>query len=133
MQNRVLTPEEIATRSEPEVPFLRLPERGSLFADRAARLRALAPGHSMGGYLEFIALVADGQQRLLENMPPVRLPSPGDVGRCNERRVPPLNFQTHLRDPQWCNGLRHLLRDLTDRTTGKSAAVVSALEGSRDE
>jgi FdhE protein len=133
MQQKLLTPEEIAAQAGSTIPFLRLPERSSVFLDRAARLRALAPGHSMAGYLEFIALLAAGQQALLQDMPPVRLPSTAHLAQCHDGGIPPLNFQTHARDQQWCNALRHLLRMLADRTTDRLNQVIVELEGSRDE
>jgi len=133
MQQRLLTPEEIAAQAGSAIPFLRLPDRASVFADRAARLRGLAPGHAMGGYLEFIALVAEAQQRILDDMPPVRLPSPGAIEQCNQHGMPPLNFQTHARDQQWCNALRHLLRAVVEGSEGKSREVANQLEHSRDE
>jgi len=133
MQQKLLTPEQIAAQAGSTIPFLRLPERASAFADRAARLRALGNGHAMAGYLDFIALLAEEQQALLEHMPPVRLPSPAHIAQCNEHGIPPLNFQTHPRDQQWCNALRHLLRALADRTTERIREVVVGLERSRDE
>jgi FdhE protein len=133
MERRLLSPEEIATQAGSRIPFLRLPERSDVFRARAERLRGLAHGHAMTGYLEFIAAVADEQQVLLEHMPPLRLPSPAVVTECNEHGMPPLNFQTHARDQQWCNGLRHLLRALADRVSGRQHEVVVALERSRDE
>jgi len=134
MQARLLTPEEIAVQAGTEIPFLRLPERGSAFADRAARLRRLASaGHAMDAYLEFIAVIAEEQQSLLDRMPTVRLPSPAAIAQCNEHGMPPLNFQAHLRDPQWCNGLRHLLRAVSRRTDGRQREVADALERTRDE
>jgi FdhE protein len=133
LQQKLLSPEEIAARAGSTIPFLRLPERESVFGDRAARLRTLADGRAMGGYLRFVALVAEEQQRLLDSMPPVRLPSPALITQSNEHGMPPLNFQTHARDQQWCNGLRHLLRALTDRTEGRLAAVARELERSHDE
>jgi FdhE protein len=133
MQQKLLTPEEIAAQGASTIPYLRLPERATAFAERAGRLRALAKGHAMGGYLEFIALLADEQQALLERMPPIRLPPTAHIAQCNEHGIPPLNFSTHARDQQWCNGLRHLLRSLAERTSGRQHEVVVALERSRDE
>ena len=133
MQARLLTPEEIAARAGAEIPFLRLPQPDSVFADRAARLRSLADDHAMSGYLGFIAQVADAQQDILNRMPPVRLPSPPSIAQCNEHGMPPLNFQTHQRDQQWCNCLRHLLRTVSRCTEGKQREVADALERSRDE
>ena len=43
------------------VPFVRLPDPGTLFADRAERLRAVAPGHALEGYLRFVAEIAQAQ------------------------------------------------------------------------
>ena len=43
------------------VPFVRLPDPGTLFADRAERLRALAPGHALEGYIRFVAEIAQAQ------------------------------------------------------------------------
>jgi FdhE protein len=133
MQQKLLTPEEIAAQAGSTIPYLRLPDRASVFGDRAARLRDRAAGHAMGGYLEFIALVAEEQQSLLERMPPVRLPTSEHIAQCTEHGIPPVNWQTHARDQAWCNGLRHLLRPLADRTTGHLSDVVTKLERSRDE
>lgn len=133
MQHKLLTPAEIAAQAGSKIPFLHLPERSLVFSDRAARLRRLAQGHAMAGYLEFIADVADEQQALLQHMPPVRLPLPAFIADCNEHAMPPLNFQTHARDPQWRRALRSLLHALADRTTGRQHEVVVALERSGDE
>ncbi|MGY2049316.1 formate dehydrogenase accessory protein FdhE [Methylobacterium sp. JK268] len=46
------------------VPFARLPAPGSLFGDRAKRLRAVAPGHPLEGYLLFLAELAAAQDRV---------------------------------------------------------------------
>lgn len=43
------------------VPFVQLPVPGDLFANRAARLAALAPGHPMAGYLDLLARIAAAQ------------------------------------------------------------------------
>ena len=132
MHQKLLTPEEIAIQAGSAIPFLRLPERSTVFAERAARLRELAPGSPMEGYLEFIADVADEQQAFLSDMPSVRLPSAPDIEKCNEHGMPPLNFQTHARDAQWCNGLRHMLRALDRRTSGQVQRVVVQLESRHD-
>lgn len=133
MQQTVLTPEEIASQAGSAIPYLRMPARATVFAERASRLRQLAEGHPMSGYLRFVADVADEQQALLDDMPPIRLPAQAEIAKCNEHGMPPVNFQTHARDQQWCNGVRHLLRALELRTSGRSNEVVVALEGRRDE
>src|SRR5215471_2348988 len=74
MPQRILEPGEIERLSSSTIPFLRLPDRGSLFVDRAARLRQLAPGHPLGDYLQFVAAIAGVQHWALSNMAAVRLP-----------------------------------------------------------
>lgn len=131
--HKVLTPEEIAAQAGSQIPYLRLPSRVSVFADRAARLDALAAGHPMEGYLALMAEVARAQHEALAAMPPVRLPAPELVDQCNEHGMPPLNHATHARDPMWCDVTRRLLRGLSERTDGVARDVVMRLEQSRDE
>lgn len=131
--HKILTPEEIAAQPGSKIPYLRLPARASVFADRAARLDALAPGHPMQGYLALMAHVARAQHEALGAMPPVRLPAPQIVDQCNEHGMPPLNFATHARDPMWCDVTRRLLRALSERTSGVARDVIVRLEQSRDE
>jgi FdhE protein len=133
MERRQLSPEEIATQAGSRIPFLALPDRGEAFRGRAARLNALAESHPMGDYLRFIACVAETQQRLLDAMPSVALPSPQFVTTCNEHGMPPLNVQTHRRDAFWCDGLRRLLRDLADGTEGRQREAAVRLEQRRDD
>jgi FdhE protein len=55
----------------PEAPILVLPRAEIVFSARAARLRALAEGHSAGAWLSALALVCDAQHAAMEA--PVRL------------------------------------------------------------
>lgn len=43
-----------------------LPDAATVFAKRAARLRALVPGHSLAPLLDFVAVLADAQQAVIE-------------------------------------------------------------------
>ncbi|HTQ00411.1 MAG TPA: formate dehydrogenase accessory protein FdhE [Casimicrobiaceae bacterium] len=133
MERRLLSPEEIASQAGSGIPFLVLPARGDVFRARADRLRQLAPDHAMSDYLRFIAHVADAQQRSLDTSPPFRLPPPSALDACREHGMPPLNVQTHARDPLWRDELRRLLRDVADAATGRQREIVVALELSRDE
>lgn len=130
---KILSPEEIAAQAGSKIPYLHLPERKSVFADRATRLSALAPGHPMQGYLEFIAALTRAQHAMLADMPPVRLPSPEAVDLANEHRMPPLNFASHARDPVWVDVTRRILRRLAESTSGRAREVLVGLEGARDE
>ena len=129
----VRTAEEIAAQAGSNIPFLRLPERSSTFSGRAARLRTLAPGHAMQGYLELIATVAEAQQALLDDMPPVRLPDAQSLERAREHGMPPLDHHTHARDPIWTDVLRRMLRRIGEASEGPVARIIARLEGERDE
>ncbi|QJR09282.1 Protein FdhE [Usitatibacter rugosus] len=130
--HKLLTPEEIASKGGAKIPFLHLPERADAFASRARRLRSLAPGHALEGYLEFMALVADQQQVRLDNMPPVAIPRPEALDRSHEHGMPPIDFSTHARDVGWCDSLRRMLRAIAAETEGTTHDVVARLENSPD-
>lgn len=133
MERRLLSPEEIAAQVGPAIPYLRLPNRVEVFADRAARLSALSRSASVGEYLAFVGRVAEAQHRMLNAMPPVSLPDAKAVTICNERGLPPLDFQTHPRDAAWRDGMRRLLRDLAVVMEGRQREVVVRLERQSDD
>src|SRR5690606_1365613 len=58
---RILARGEIESLDHTSIPRLRLPIKGSVFLDRAARLRHLAQGNPLESYLLLAALLADGQ------------------------------------------------------------------------
>ncbi len=62
---RILSRGEIETLDHTAIPRFRMPERASVFTDRAARLRQLAQGSAISGYLLLMAHLADAQQRAL--------------------------------------------------------------------
>lgn len=129
MQQRTLSPEEIAVQSGGEIPFLRLPDRHSVFSDRAARLRQLAPASALGGYLDLMAQVADVQHTLLADHPPFPLPTAEHLARCREHAMPPLNARSLRRDPLWHALLRRMLRALTADAEGELRRVLGELDG----
>jgi FdhE protein len=52
-----------------DIEPVRLPDAARTFEARAARFRALAPGHAAGVYLEFLASLADAQSLAARGMP----------------------------------------------------------------
>ena len=118
----LLTPEEIAVRAPRQTPYLRLPERASVFADRELRLRQLAAGHAMGDYLRFVAEVARAQHLLLQAYPRVGLPSGQEVEVAARAAEPPLPAATWKRDPVWRHGLTRLLDELLARVRDAPAS-----------
>ncbi|RZT29001.1 formate dehydrogenase accessory protein FdhE [Cupriavidus agavae] len=87
MVQRILEPAEIESNDHVAIARVRLPERGELFAARAARLRQLAPASPIGAYLLLMAHVADAQHALAatHDVPP---PSPADIERAAEHCMP---------------------------------------------
>lgn len=122
---RVMSPEEIAARAGGETPFLRLPDRATAFAERAMRLRQLASSHAMGDFLNFVADLAQAQQRQLLRMPAWPLPDASALDRAARAGVPPLLATDWPRDAAWHDVLRSLVADLRPRAP---AGVLPALD-----
>jgi len=132
--SRLLSPQEIALRAGDQVPFLRLPERTSVYADRALRLRQLAAGHPMRDFLVFVADLADAQHVLLQHMPALRLPDAITLDQAARSARPPLRADTAGRDPAWRDVLRSLLGAIQPRLAGSPALrVIGTLQAADDE
>ena len=107
MTQRILQRGEIETLPSRAIPRVRLPDRAKVFAQRAARLRTLAPGNALVGYLQFLAVVAAAQQQALAAFHP-RLPAAEEIERAAEFGMPPIPATTWPRDAQWLAMLRLL-------------------------
>ena len=81
-------PVEIGTEARP--PVIVLPDPATLFARRAARFRALAPGHDLAPYLLFLAEIADAQQGIVGVLPAPELPDAESIARAVEFSMPVL-------------------------------------------
>ena len=126
--SRLLSPEEIAVQAGQQVPFLRLPERASVFAERELRLRQLAAGHPMREYLLFVAEIVRAQHELLAAYPGVALPSAEQLDAASRAGQPPLEATHWPRDPAWRDGLQRLLDTMLPRLAGSPAlAALRAL------
>jgi FdhE protein len=125
---RVMSAEEIAARAGGEAPFARKPERTTVFAERAMRLRQRAGGHAMGDFLGFMADLAEAQQRLLagrSDLPSMPLPDTAALDRAAQRGEPPLPATDWPLDPTWHGVLQALVADLRPRAP---AGVLTALD-----
>lgn len=132
LQRPLLTAEQIAAGSVSTIPFLRLPTRASVFADRATRLTQLAAGHSMGDYLTFIARLARLQQAELDAGFPLVLPLDA-AAQARESGMPPVNPAHLARQDVWHSLLRRMLRNLAEQTAAKQAATLTKLGSERGE
>lgn len=97
--SRILEPQQIeASSSSP--PLLSLPP-ADLFGYRAARLHTLAPGHALGDYLNLIGDVCQVQQSLLDHPPAAPTPAPERLLLCQQHGLPPLAFDSLVREGAW--------------------------------
>lgn len=87
------------------------PVTASVFAERAARLRVLAPGHSIEHYLVFASELCSLQAEAQSSLPTLEVPDHQALAHCRDHGLPPLSVDHHRRDYAWCEGLGYL----TDR------------------
>ena len=113
--SRLLDPEQIAIQAGRQMPFLRLPQRAKLFAERALRLRQLSAGHPMRDYLLFIAELAQAQHQVLQDYAQVPLPDAAACDSAARGLLPPLPATLWTLDAAWTGELRRLLGVLADR------------------
>lgn len=94
-----------------DAPRVVLPLAASVFVGRAARLRQLAPGHAMEGFLLLMAELADAQQRVL----PLRdagATAASALAHSREFGMPPMAAQSHARDTAWLADLHDILEQM---------------------
>ena len=126
---RLLSPEEIAVQAGQQLPFLRLPERATVYAEREMRLRQRAQGNAMRDFLLFMAEVAQVQHALLQAYPAVALPEAAALDAASRAGQPPLPATLWPRDPAWRSGFARLIEGLLPRLVGSPArSVVAALQ-----
>jgi FdhE protein len=123
----VLQPGEIEARRSP-IPEIRRPAAPSLFAERARRLRVLAQSHSLAGYLEFTARIANAQQAVLDGIRNVSLPPGEQLALATEHGLPPLNVSQLTLDPVWRETLTSLVTLLRQHATVEGRAALARAE-----
>lgn len=102
------------------------PDAGSIFAHRARRFAALAPGHSLDDYLQFMGHLADAQQKAADRLPAVALPDEPALALAREHRMPPIPAQRWPREALWRDALRTILNEVAAHA---SPAAVRSIEG----
>jgi len=115
MAQRILERGQIETLASRSIPRVRLPDRTRVFTERATRLRALAQGGALDGYLQFLAAVAGAQQQVMAHFQP-RLASPEQIARAAEFGMPPFPATSWPRDAQWLASLRALAAEVAANT-----------------
>src|SRR5262249_3132800 len=130
-------PSIIGTIAKP--PFVQLPDPSRVLGKRSTRLRALAPGHQLEGYLRFLADLTDAQLRILSELPEPDMPPADAVARAKEHAMPPLDRNGFKADGAFDAALERLLslaatlempgqaREALDRLRGIDAEARDAM------
>ena len=130
---RILPRGEIESLDHTRIPRLRIPERAGIFSDRATRLRGLAEGSPIGGYLLLMAGLAEAQQRALKAFTP-DAPDADAIASAKKHDMPLLPASAAGRDPAWRGILARLLDEVggADATPPEASGVCDALREALD-
>lgn len=126
---RVLDPAEIEGFAQRSIPRVILPDPGTVFARRAARLRALSPHHAVGDYLQLMAVLSEAQQHALTDRAEEVLPAPlmQRVSQAGTHGMPLLPAIGWPRETAWQSILLQLCEAIRE-TPGFPGAVSSTVE-----
>jgi FdhE protein len=105
---RILDPGQIESLDHSAIPRIRLPERATVFAARAARLNKLADSNPIGGYIRLMSIVADAQDHLQAGFE-AKHPTPAAIAHAQQHSMPLVPALASDRDPAWRDVLYRLL------------------------
>lgn len=131
---RILPRGEIEALDHNVIPRVTLPDRASVFATRAARLRQLAADSPVADYLLLMAQLVDAQQRALKDCA-----APGAsedrLALAQAHGMPPLQAVGWPRDPMWRGILAQLVDDVArgQNVPAEAVDVCRALRRAVDE
>ncbi|RDK04033.1 formate dehydrogenase accessory protein FdhE [Paraburkholderia lacunae] len=129
MIQRILQPGEIEALDQTAIPRIRLPDRATVFAERAARLRKLADHNPIAGYLRLMATVVDAQHQILATFS-ARPLAPNSLKLAQAHSMPLASALASERDPAWRGVLRRVL-DGVDAAGPVTPALGKLLDGLR--
>lgn len=104
---------------------VRLPDLATLFQVRAARLRDLAPGHDLEGFLRLIAGLVTAQHEALSGLPPGSLPGAAEIAKAKLVKRAPLDPAIWSRDESWRVALSRILERIDREVLPESARAAS--------
>ncbi|MCU4182193.1 formate dehydrogenase accessory protein FdhE [Bosea sp. BH3] len=114
----------IAERDKP--PFVRLPDPQSLFGLRAMRFAALAPGHQLEPYLQFLGALSQAQDKLAKALAEPALPALAEQRRRAAHAMPPVPREELAEDAATDAALTQLIALLAPVTMPEAARVALA-------
>jgi len=102
-------PDPSAIGRVPVPPFARLPDPQKLFAARADRFRALAEGHELAPYLQFLADLCEAQAAIQQGLPEPDAIDPEALARAVEHKMPRIDRNQFVPDAAFEATLERLL------------------------
>ena len=116
--------------AEEAAPYF-LPVTANLFAERAERFSALAVGHSLADWLNFLGQLSRAQHEVLKALPELTLPDAKVLDQARTHGMPPLDRGTP--PPAWRNALRQLAHRLDNEVPEAAQATLATLLAATDE
>jgi FdhE protein len=105
---------------------VRLPDLATVFARRAERLRFLANGHELAGFLSLIGSVVVAQHAALTGLPPGSLPGAQQIAKARLAKQAPLDPASFARDASWRAALSGILAEVDDKFLPEPARTARA-------
>jgi len=112
---------------------VRLPDLATVFARRAERLRALAKGHELEGFLRMIAALVTAQHIALDGLPPGSLPGTAQIAKARLAHQAPLEPAAWTRDGSWRAALGRILQTVDEAVLPEPAREARRSLGQMDE
>ncbi|WP_236904531.1 formate dehydrogenase accessory protein FdhE [Collimonas fungivorans] len=125
---RILEPGEIEALDHNAIPRIRLPERASVFGNRARRLKQLAAGNAIGEYLSLMAVLVEAQQLALDKLagePNDHARDQASINLANAHLMPLILATDQAHSPHWQAVLAQLLEHTA--STGNIPAAAAQL------
>ena len=107
---RILQPGEIESLDHTSFPRIVLPNTGSLFSERASRIRQLAEGNPIADYLNFVVRLVQAQHQAVQDLVVAALDAAA-VKQAQDFSSPLLPAADHV-DPVWHQVLDTMLDQL---------------------
>ncbi len=108
---------------EADPPAVVPPDPAALFGARAARLRKLTADHQLAPYLNFVADLAEAQQRIVAGLPKPTLPPQDEIERDAGHGMAPIARARVAIDDVALNTLERFLDETADVAMPDSAAA----------
>jgi FdhE protein len=115
-----------------EAPAILLPMAASVFAERADRFAALAAGHKLADWLNFLGRLTRAQHDALQSLSELPPLAAAALEQARQHHMPPLNATAAERPPAWRDVLRQLVAALLPYAPEASVPLLTALADSDD-